>query len=364
MNKLKFLSKKFITLINKDTSFEDETKELVVVLRTFSFIICIYFIVFAIIALCSHHFKIIPMFIPWLLLYVTCFLSSFYFRKRMVFHIGSIITLSWIIYFNILMGWDCGVQHFMFPLLLISFFATYDNFSGKLIYTFSVFCLRIVLYFYTKLHAPLITLPTSVNAALQILNTSTLFIIMFFVCWIYSQTNQANQAKLALYNERLKYDASTDTLTGLLNRRSMYELLKSYTDISSRHFFSIAMGDIDFFKKVNDQNGHECGDAVLKAVANYLKDYMQDKGTVCRWGGEEFLFLFPDTNGDQATSHIFDINEKISYLPIVYNDETLHITMTFGVEEYDFHSSSSELIKRADDKLYLGKEQGRNTVIY
>lgn len=364
MRKLPSCIQKFISLLNAEVSFEDETKELFVVLRIYSLLICLYFLIFAGIAAAGGKSSIVPLFLPWLLLYIAAFFTTFRFRKRLVFHICSTITLAWIIYFNINMGWDCGVQHFMFPLLLLSFFATYNNFPGKVFYTFVVFCLRMILYLYTRTHTPLLPMPDSTNVELQFLNTSTLFIIMFLICWFFSHTNQENEAKLASYNERLRHDAATDALTGLLNRRSMYVLLKTYTLPGSSHFFSVAMGDIDFFKRVNDTKGHECGDAVLKCVANYIENYMRDKGTVCRWGGEEFFFLFPDINGDQATSYIFDLNEKISYLPIPYNDEIIHITMTFGVEEYDFFSTSEDLIKRADDKLYLGKEQGRNKVIY
>ena len=87
-------------------------------------------------------------------------------------------------------------------------------------------------------------------------------------------------------------------------------------------------------------------------------------GHVCRWGGEEFLFFFPGLNLDEASTLMDNIRLAISDLTIVYKDVSLHVTMTFGLEEYDYNSSPSEMVKHADDKLYYGKTHGRDTVIF
>ena len=84
---------------------------------------------------------------------------------------------------------------------------------------------------------------------------------------------------------------------------------------------------------------------------------------MCRWGGEEFLFFFPEMNLDNATTLMNEINIAVSKCIISYKDITIHVTMTFGVEENDFQSSISDIVKRADDKLYYGKTHGRDTVI-
>lgn len=355
--------RKMKSIIYAEVSFEDETKQLFVVLRIYSLVLCCYFVIFYIWALITGYGSYVPCYLPWLFLNLGCLFSTYRCRRRLVFHIYSGFTLLWIIFAILMTGWDCGVQHFMFPLLLMSFFATYENLSGKIIYTAVIFVLRISLFFYTRICTPYAPMTNFTQYGLQILNTSALFIIMFFICWFYSHTNQENQAKLSLYNERLKHDAATDTLTGLPNRRSMYRILESCIH-SCPNGFTVAMGDIDFFKSINDTRGHDCGDEVLRRISSYFKDFMNEKGTVCRWGGEEFLFLFPNLNGDLASACIFDLNSQISRLPITCNGETFFITMTFGVEEYDFLSDMPELIRKADAKLYLGKQQGRNQVIY
>lgn len=118
-----------------------------------------------------------------------------------------------------------------------------------------------------------------------------------------------------------------------------------------------------FSKKINDTYGHNCGDQVLKSLAELFKEKTLGSGHVCRWGGEEFLFFFPGMNLDNSSTIMNEINIAVSKCIITYKDITVHVTMTFGVEENDYQSNISELIKHADDKLYYGKTHGRDTVI-
>ena len=104
------------------------------------------------------------------------------------------------------------------------------------------------------------------------------------------------------------------------------------------------------------------GDEVLKTVANALKEHMLKCGFVARWGGEEFLLVFDHMDATNAGKSLNDLLEKIRKLRIPYNEEIICVTMTFGVINGD-HSDISKLLKDADDKLYFGKEHGRNRVI-
>lgn len=123
-------------------------------------------------------------------------------------------------------------------------------------------------------------------------------------------------------------------------------------------------GDIDLFKRINDTYGHDCGDAVLKWLTDLLQNTMDGKGWICRWGGEEFLLYFPEMNGDEATKVLIDFLLKLGRTTFRWKEEEIHISMTFGVGEYDFHSELDALIKQADEKLYIGKNKGRNQVVF
>lgn len=155
-----------------------------------------------------------------------------------------------------------------------------------------------------------------------------------------------------------------DTLTELYNRRSGNRRLQNIIDKASAQgaTFSVSIGDIDFFKKVNDTYGHDCGDEVLRHIAHKLKEHMHSKGFVARWGGEEFLLVFDHMNQYEAQESLQKLLDDIRALAIPYEDKTIQVTMTFGVAE-NTSADINQLIKEADDKLYLGKSSGRNCIV-
>lgn len=164
-------------------------------------------------------------------------------------------------------------------------------------------------------------------------------------------------------NEELSKLISCDPLTELYNRRAARaRFAKRLENKSKDKDLTVAMGDIDFFKKINDTYGHECGDIVLKKVAEVLKLHMKERGFAARWGGEEFLLVF-DKNFDITCDKVHMILDKIRELKFEYDDKEFQITMTFGVQTYKEGMDMDEMIRLADEKLYYGKENGRNCVV-
>lgn len=155
-----------------------------------------------------------------------------------------------------------------------------------------------------------------------------------------------------------------DALTSLLNRRSGDIRLRTTIEefVSQGTPFCVALGDIDLFKKVNDTYGHECGDLVLKKVSETLRHHMHGIGFAARWGGEEFLLVFHQTELDDAYRSLETLLIKIRALEVDYNDQLIRITMTFGVTPGS-GSDMKDLIRAADEKLYNGKTAGRNQVV-
>lgn len=155
-----------------------------------------------------------------------------------------------------------------------------------------------------------------------------------------------------------------DALTELYNRRSGDKKLRRVFEESrsSGQSFAIAIGDIDFFKKVNDTYGHECGDAVLKNVSALLKQHMWHRGFAARWGGEEFLLVFENVDLAEARKQLELLMDKIHELDTLYEEQHVKVNMTFGLicdPDKDIHT----LLKEADEKLYIGKTNGRNQVV-
>ena len=91
---------------------------------------------------------------------------------------------------------------------------------------------------------------------------------------------------------------------------------------------------------------------------------MKKRGIVARWGGEAFLLVFEGINGDEAALALEDLRDRIAKTKIFYGEQELRVTMTFGIEEYDFRAGIDKIINEADKKLYMGKEAGRNRVVF
>lgn len=182
--------------------------------------------------------------------------------------------------------------------------------------------------------------------------------------YIFSNDSQALEAKLMEFNKKLISQANTDALTGLYNRRKGREYMEELLNTPSDKGFSVCICDIDFFKKVNDNYGHDIGDAVLKALADCFKTEISDNTFIARWGGEEFLIVFANTNGDEACAHLQNIQKKVREIRIPANGTELSITMTFGLAEYDYNGDIDFILKEADSKLYIGKENGRDRIVF
>ena len=155
-----------------------------------------------------------------------------------------------------------------------------------------------------------------------------------------------------------------DSLTELYNRRSGGHRLTSTMEKakSENTPFTLVIGDIDFFKSVNDTYGHQCGDMVLKNVARILRKHMKDKGYAIRWGGEEFLLAYENSRLEEAYEALNAMLEEIRGTCVRYGDNQVYITMTFGMV-CDSSKELKDLLRDADDKLYYGKNNGRNQIV-
>ena len=153
-----------------------------------------------------------------------------------------------------------------------------------------------------------------------------------------------------------------DVLTGLYNRRSAEKRIDDIEGSGVK--YCVAIGDIDHFKNFNDTFGHECGDVVLREVALLLNEGMNGReGFVARWGGEEFLLVFSNCGIDEAYDALMLIRQALHDKEVEYDGQIHKVTMTFGAAEKIEGVPINHLIRSADDKLYEGKQGGRDRVI-
>lgn len=155
-----------------------------------------------------------------------------------------------------------------------------------------------------------------------------------------------------------------DVLTSLANRRSATKKLQQTAANAKAlgYDFCIALGDIDFFKRVNDTYGHDCGDIVLKNIASILHKHMHRHGMAARWGGEEFLLIFERADEEQAFHLMAALLDDIRAAESVYDGQCIKVTMTFGLAA-GTTDNITELLCAADHKLYVGKNGGRDRVV-
>ncbi|HEV7703807.1 MAG TPA: diguanylate cyclase [Gemmatimonadaceae bacterium] len=175
------------------------------------------------------------------------------------------------------------------------------------------------------------------------------------------------QDQLAAKNVELAEMAITDSLTGIFNRRHLDVLLDEMFEHSLRlhEYLALAMFDIDHFKRVNDNFGHQAGDAVLGQFSRLLKHLVRDIDRVGRYGGEEFVVLLPGTSLDAGVTFAERVRQEVETHRFEYDGGALTCTVSVGVAAWHHPriQTRQQLVKSADDSLYIAKSLGRNKVI-
>ena len=180
----------------------------------------------------------------------------------------------------------------------------------------------------------------------------------------------AEQISMAIANVRMRdqlHDQSVrDSLTGLFNRRHMTEILRKSINRSQQTGarLSLIAVDVDHFKKFNDTHGHDAGDMVLRAVGAALEQGCDRDEVACRIGGEEFMLILPDNSHEEAVTRAENLRQAVEAVTVRYGEKTLpRITISVGVAHYPAHGAMpQDLVRSADDALYLAKDKGRNQV--
>ena len=187
----------------------------------------------------------------------------------------------------------------------------------------------------------------------RIFNFVNLLITLFTVLY----TSVFYELELAMIRSELDYSSTHDPLTGLYNRRFLYDMINNVRDEQ----ISVILFDIDNFKKINDRFGHDAGDAVLVSLAECIRDFSKDDACPVRWGGEEFILFYKGVDADLAYERISRLHALITK-KLVLPDGS-HVTVTAGLASGK-QSEFDSVVKKADEYLYLGKENGKNCIVW
>jgi len=156
--------------------------------------------------------------------------------------------------------------------------------------------------------------------------------------------------------------ATTDELTGVYNRRPVVAQLSEWA-ARDRGNYAIALIDLDHFKTINDEFGHDCGDKILQAVASTLRSHFRDSDMVSRWGGDEFLVLIPGVRHADLVPILERLRRSINLIEKECNDHAHSVSVSIGAAMGAIGQTPDECIAAADHALYRAKEEGRNKVV-
>lgn len=253
-------------------------------------------------------------------------------------------------------GWESGFQYYLMAGIPFLLFNHRIRTAPLLVISGLLCALFIGLYAFTSSQHYQYEYPL-VIAGMNYANIVASFIALTITSYYFRVASFTSEQQMELL-------ANTDLLTGLPNRRGIYPLLNAQHELFLRTGtgFSVVLADIDNFKHCNDQYGHDCGDYVLREISRLLRSRLRKYDVAGRWGGEEFLLLFPGSGTTSAAVVAEDIRKTIESYQFVFNQQSFSVTMTFGVATQSENSSIDGTIKLADDALYQGKKAGRNQV--
>jgi diguanylate cyclase (GGDEF)-like protein len=254
-------------------------------------------------------------------------------------------------------GIDSGFYYYIFVLVIVSLIVKQKSIKvhifKSLFFMSAFFILEMLFHYFT----PIYIIDGEILFSLRFINFIALLIFSIPFMYYFISKN--------LETEKLLYSYATkDQLTGLYNRRYIDSIVDY--EYSKRDFNSLVLvlADIDFFKKVNDNYGHHCGDKVLIEVSKKLTECIRQEDKLSRWGGEEFLFFMPNSSVEDAKILIERVRKNIDELVFKCSGRNdIKVTLTFGIAQKQINESFDKTLARADIALYDGKLSGRDCVV-
>ena len=266
--------------------------------------------------------------------------------------LGHATLACWIV------GVESGFQYYSWILLPLVFTNVHRpiHVRAAIAVALSVFYVGVDWWLHST--TPLVSVAPEQLAVMRYFNIACYLLALGVIAAAHGQTVVAAE-------RRLNQLASTDTLTGLLNRRRMTDRMQKEMTAArdEQRPVAVLLLDIDNFKSINDQFGHARGDAVIVAIGEILRANVRQQDLVARWGGEEFLVLQPDAVLDAARETAERVRRAVSQYLIRDELDPTPMTVTIGVAAWRGGESLEETIHRADAALYVGKHEGRDRVV-
>lgn len=352
-------------LIYKDIASKKELKDFVVLLRITNLIDVVVNLLLTVAFIVFIGWQPVVHSVMWALVNVALFALSYKLESKTQLRLYTLSTILSIVFYCLYVSGGLGLRLIVYTIIPLYYYRVDESKFIKHVVTTTIIALNIILGIQALYQVPIFEISNGLKITVIIITSITMAMKFMVISVFYYKKFAADESKIMNYSRNLELLATQDPLTKLQNRRGLMDYMKKTTEnVEQDYMCDIAIGDIDFFKHVNDTYGHEAGDYVLKELSAILDFSMCGKGRVARWGGEEFLFFFENMNGDEAYVVLQDIRNKIKFADFDFKGQHIPITITVGLEEHNPSSTLENTIEAADKKLYQGKENGRNQVVY
>ena len=259
----------------------------------------------------------------------------------------------------ILFGWNPAFYIYLIAMASLVYFCPFKSRYIPYLYSLLHFIVFFILYAYSMNVVPIFMIDKTLSQVFFVCNALSAFIIILYVAYVSKASASVGRKELIEKNEDLQQLTNYDQMTGLYSKSC---LKNRYLHYSNEHNI-LSIGDIDDFKLINDTYGHICGDIILKELAEQMRARLDPNIFLCRWGGEEFVFVFTGYELKEAKKQLEDFCHWIEQYEFQYQDHKIHLTMTFGVAQGANHMILDKWIEQADQLLYQGKKSGKNKVL-
>lgn len=301
------------------------------------------------------------------LTYIGLFLAIRHEKSRLYIYVTILEIIVHMMLAVMHVGWECGFQYYCFGTLAMVFYTDYFYARARMKRAnMTVLVLLCGVSFLAALAASRYNNPPKYSlhpwAVMAISIANVMFMMAFTAVCFLLLVSKANY-----YEKELARQANHDKLTELVNRNYLIEHLQKVYEEEDMADYWLAMMDIDDFKKINDTYGHNCGDYVLKSVAELISE--NSCGMIpCRWGGEEFILVGRlaehRTEGPGSARFVMEkVREAVEKHEFRYKGREIKVTITVGLAGYAKGQGIDEWINAADKKLYRGKQSGKNRLI-
>lgn len=293
--------------------------------------------------------------------YIFTYLLTKLKRYRSLVILVHLEICLYVVVSTFFLGWNFGFPLFLIALASMVYFCPFKNKMIPYLFSIAEIIIFMVLKIYTLYNEPIYHYSDFTVSGFYIFNSAATFTLMIYGAFISNLSVAMTQQTLTQNNSVLQDMVNHDTLTGLLSRN---HFLAAYEENRQKNIpITLVLSDIDNFKRVNDTYGHDCGDIILSGIASIMMEQTPDNVLIYRWGGEEFVMMLPNYSDARALKLTEKVRIAITAKNFKYRNETLKVSMTFGISSTKESTDLNELIRLADKRLYYGKRCGKNIVI-